>query len=130
MGEYIEPSAAKWVSEELNKPHDAGWSDYIALPLLPGITHEEILALAWVLLLIRGTVSSEDEGFSWIKDGSSQAFPISDIVGEECTFLRSALEAIQERFQVNGECSDTLQFRNACLETKVSKLKFVLRINC
>jgi hypothetical protein len=129
MGEYIEPSATSWVNEDLTKPHCDGWSDSIALPLLPGTRHEEALALAWVLLLVRGTVNSEDGGFSWIREHSLQECLISDVVGEETNSLRSALEAIR-RGQFEGETSDTILFRNACLESKVSRPLFVPVTSC
>ncbi|KAJ5862889.1 hypothetical protein N7455_006957 [Penicillium solitum] len=118
MGEYIESSATPWVGEELKKPHGAGWSDCMTLPILPDIRHEELLALAWVLLLFRGTVHSEDGGFSWVKEGSLQGYLISDVIEGEGSSLRSALEAIRRRGQFDGEFSDTILCRNSCLETK------------
>lgn len=123
MGEYIESSATPWVGEELKKPHGAGWSDCMTLPVLPGIRHDELLALAWALLLFRGTVHSEDGGFSCVKEGSLQGYLISDMIEGEGSSLRSALEAIRRRGQFDGEFSDTLLCQNACLETKVSKSK-------
>ncbi|CAI7588210.1 unnamed protein product [Penicillium glandicola] len=118
MGEYIEPSATSLVNEELQKPHDAGWSDFMTLPTLPDIKNEELFALAWVLLLFRGTVHNEDGGFSWMKEGSPQGCLISDVIEGESSSLRSALDAIRRRGQFDGEFSDTLLFRNAYLETK------------
>ncbi|KAJ5517003.1 hypothetical protein N7527_008563 [Penicillium freii] len=118
MGDYIEPSATTWVGEELKKPHGAGWSVCMTLPMLPDMRHEELLALAWVLLLFRGTVHSEDGGFSWVKEGSLQGGLISDIIEGEGGSLRSALEAIRRRGQFDGEFSDTLLCQNACPESK------------
>ncbi|KAJ5561980.1 hypothetical protein N7535_003557 [Penicillium sp. DV-2018c] len=118
MGEYIEPNATRWIKEEFEKPHCDGWSDCIPLPALPGTRHEEALALAWVLLLIRGTVNSEDGGLSWIRENSLHECLISDVVGEETKSLGSALEAIRLRDQFDGESSGTILFRNACLESK------------
>jgi hypothetical protein len=129
MGEYIEPSAALWVSEEL-KLHDVGWSDCMTLPMLPDIRHEELLALAWVILLFRGTVHSEDGGFSWIKEGIPQGGLISDVIEGEGDSLRSALEAIRRRGQFDGESSDRLLCRNAWLENEVSKSKPMDCISC
>ncbi|KAJ5799470.1 uncharacterized protein N7518_001538 [Penicillium psychrosexuale] len=117
MGEYIEPSATPWVSEEL-KPQDVGWSDCMALPMLPDIRHEELFALAWILLLFRGTVSSEDGGFSWVSEGSLQGGLISDVIEGEDSSLRTALDAIRRRGKFDGEFSDTLLCRNASLESK------------
>ncbi|KOS42736.1 hypothetical protein ACN38_g6384 [Penicillium nordicum] len=118
MGEYIESSATPWDGGEPKKPHGAGWSDSMTLPMLPDIRHEELLAFAWVLLLFRGTVHSEDRGFSWVKEGSIRGCLISDVIEEEDGSLRSALEAMRRRGQFDGEYSDTLLCRNACLETK------------
>jgi hypothetical protein len=125
MGEYIEPSASPWVGEELTKPNDAGWSDCMTLPTLSDIKHEEIIALAWVLLLFRGTVQNEDGGFSWLKEGSLQGGSISDVIEGEGSSLRSALEAIRRRGQFDGEFSDTLLFRNASLDNEVSRSKLM-----
>ena len=130
MGEYIEPSATPWVGEELKKPHGAGWSVCMTLPMLPDIRHEELFALAWVLLLFRGTVHSEDGGFSWVKEGSLQGGLISDVIEGVGGSLRSALEAIRRRGQFDGESSDTLLCQNACLESKVSKSKPMDSISC
>ncbi|KAJ5827283.1 AMP-dependent synthetase/ligase [Penicillium robsamsonii] len=118
MGEYIEPSATPWVGEGWRKPHDDGWSDYMALPMLPDIRHDELLALAWILILFRGTVNSEDGGFSYIKKSSIQSSLISDVIEGEGSSLRSALEAIRRWGQFEGELSDTLLCQNACLESK------------
>ncbi|KAJ5382955.1 hypothetical protein N7517_000866 [Penicillium concentricum] len=118
MGEYMEPSATPWVGEELKKPHDDGWSDCMTLPTLPDIRHDELLALAWILILFRGTVSSEDGGFSCIKEDSLQSSLISDVIEGEDSSLRSALEAIRRRGRFEGEFSDTLLCQNACLESK------------
>lgn len=124
MGEYIEPSATPWVSKEL-KPQDVGWSDCMALPMLPDIRHEELFALAWILLLFRGTVSSEDGGFSWVSEGSLQGGLISDVIEGEDSSLRTALDAIRRRGKFDGEFSDTLLCRNASLESKVSRSKII-----
>jgi hypothetical protein len=125
MGEYVEPSASPWVDEELKKPNDAGWSDCMSLPTLSDIKHEEIIALAWVLLLFRGTVYSGDGGFSWMKEGSLQGCAISDVIEGEGSSLRSVLENIRRRGQFDGEFSDTLLFRNASLANEVSRSKLM-----
>ena len=125
MGEYVEPSVSPWVGKELTKPNDAGWFDCMTLPTLSDIKHEETIALAWVLLLSRGTVHSEDGGFSWMKEGNLQGCLISDVIEGEGSSLRSVLEAIRRRGQFDGEFSDTLLFRNASIENEVSRSKLM-----
>ncbi|KAJ5436641.1 AMP-dependent synthetase/ligase [Penicillium cf. griseofulvum] len=118
MGEYIEPSTTPWVGDEIKKPHDDGWSECMTLPTLPDIRYDEFFALAWVLLLFRGTVNSEDGGFSWVEEGSVQECRISDVIEREDSSLRSALEAIRRRGKFDRNFLDTLVCRNACIETE------------
>jgi hypothetical protein len=122
MGEYIEPSAIPWVGDEVKKPHDEGWFECMTPPTLPDIRHDELCALAWVLLLFRGTVNSEDGGFSWVKEGSVQGCRISDVIEGEGSSLRSALEAIRRRGKFDRDLLDTLVCRNASIETEVRRL--------
>lgn len=119
MGEYIEPSATTWVSQETEKPHDGVWPEHMAVCLPPSTRHEEVIVLAWTLLLFRGAVNSEDGSFCWTKGDISQTCLIADLVEGEDSSLRSALEAIRERGQFDEEISDTLVFKNASLEHKV-----------
>ncbi|KXG46753.1 AMP-dependent synthetase/ligase [Penicillium griseofulvum] len=118
MGEYIEPSAIPWVGDEVKKPHDEGWFECMTPPTLPDIRNDELCALAWVLLLFRGTVNSEDGGFSWAKEGSVQGCRISDVIEGEGSSLRSALEAIRRRGKFDRDLLDTLVCRNASIETE------------
>ncbi|KAJ5494345.1 hypothetical protein N7463_010432 [Penicillium fimorum] len=118
MGEYIEPSATPWVGEGSKKPHHDGWSKCMTLPMLPDIRHDDLLALAWILILFRGTVNSEDGGFSCVKEGRIQSSLISNVIEGEGSSLKSALEAIRRRGPFEREFSDTLLCQNACLESK------------
>lgn len=119
MGEYIEPSAASWVSDVAQKPDDSAWSDCVAV--LPEADQEQILVLAWVLLLHRGTVQSEDGAFSWERNGKVQEAPIKDVIEGEDASLGLALQAIR-RLGEFSEVGDIISFKNTGTTTQVSVL--------
>ncbi|KAJ5985289.1 hypothetical protein N7522_012485 [Penicillium canescens] len=109
MGEYIEPSAASWVSDVFQKLDGAAWSDCVAV--LPEADQEQVLVLAWVLLLHRGTVQSEDGAFSWERNGKVQEASIKDVIESEDASLGSALQAIR-RLGEFSEIGDIISFKN------------------
>jgi hypothetical protein len=119
MGEYIEPSAASWVSDVFQGPDDSAWSDCVAV--LPEADQEQVLVLAWVLLLHRGTVQSEDGAFSWERNGKVQEAPIKDVIEPEDASLGSALQAMR-RLGEFSEIGDIISFKNTGTTTEVSVL--------
>ncbi|KAJ5767063.1 uncharacterized protein N7511_004679 [Penicillium nucicola] len=93
MGEYIEPGAASLAPDVSPEHDDSIWLNCAAV--LPETDKEPILVLAWVLLLHRGTVQSQDAGFSWEKSGKVQGALIKDVIEGDATTLGSALQVIR-----------------------------------
>jgi hypothetical protein len=129
MGEYIEPSVTSWVDAELAKPNNDGWSDSVVLPLLSGASHEQVLALSWVLFLSRGTVQSEDGGFSWNAGGETHGGLLVDIIESKGDYLEDVLKNMGVLGQFSEELSDTLLFRNASPRSEVGKMNRVIFVS-
>lgn len=126
MGEYIEPNAAACVSEELPKSSNNGWLDSVSLPLIAGASHQATLALSWALLLFRGTVKSEDGGFSWSDGAESHGCLLVDVILSEDSLLRDVLRIIQDKFESKSEDVQTLLLSNASPGTEVRQFGFIV----
>ncbi|KAJ5301900.1 hypothetical protein N7508_006763 [Penicillium antarcticum] len=132
MGEFSEPSAASWARDVSEKPDDLKWSDCVAV--LPEADQEQVLVLAWVLLLHRGTVQSEDAGFSWEKNGKPQGAHIKDVIEGDGTLLGSALQVIRGLGDFSG-AGDIISLKNSsatteatfALEAKISQGNLYIR---
>lgn len=129
MGEYIEPSATAWGNAELANPSDDGWSDSVALPQLAGASCKQVLVLSWVLLLSRGTVSSEDGGFSWSGGSEIHGGLLTDVIENQSNLLRDVLERLRALGRIDEEMPDTLLFKNGSPGSEVSKTCHVIRIS-
>lgn len=126
MGEYIEPSSTAWVTEEITKPGDAAWSDPITLPNFTDASHEEVLVLAWTLLLFRDTVHNEDGGFSWTSGADTLGSLLADVIESENTPLKEALRNIQNLSRSEKIENDRILLKNASPGKQVSKTNLVL----
>ncbi|CAG8214869.1 unnamed protein product [Penicillium olsonii] len=134
MGEYIEPSSVTWLNEHVAKPGDGGWSESVTLPTVVDATHEEVLVLAWTLVLLRGTVHSEESGFSWTQGTQTYGCLLADVVPNDSTSLKEVLKKIQDLRQPERD-SNVLVLQNAIpgsegdfsLEAKLSQSNISLR---
>ncbi|KAF9885568.1 hypothetical protein FE257_012774 [Aspergillus nanangensis] len=138
MGEYI-PSPADLPLHSTN----VDWSDSVALlpPSQSRAEQENLLVLAWVLLLYRGTVQSEEGGFAWgstsVKDAApiTQGGLVSAVAGTDTDILTNALDAIRTMRQESSDVEESLLLLNAAptaewtfaLEIKLSQNNLYLR---
>ncbi|KAJ5348713.1 uncharacterized protein N7506_001966 [Penicillium brevicompactum] len=135
MGEYVEPSSTTHVIEQLVKPSNGGWLESVPLSAVGDGSQNEILVLAWVLLLSRGTVNSDDGAFSWSTGTESYGCHLASVIGSGETSLREALGIIQSMNHTTKEEPNTLLFSNATpgaestflLEARTSQGQLYLR---
>ncbi|KAJ5366479.1 hypothetical protein N7541_000420 [Penicillium brevicompactum] len=135
MGEYVEPSSTTHVIEQLVKPSNDGWLESVPLSAVGDGSQNEILVLAWVLLLSRGTVNSDDGAFSWSTGAESYGCHLASVIGGGETSLREALGIIQSMDHTTKEEPNTLLFSNATpgaestflLEARTSQGQLYLR---
>jgi hypothetical protein len=130
MGEYIEPAATSLVDEAIRKPDNEDSIDSVAFPPLGGTSYQEALVLSWVLLLFRGTVHSEDGGFSWSDGAKVHNCLLTDVIESEKSSLKDVLGRIQERFSLREESVHKVLLQNSRHGTEVSKAKTVLCYGC
>lgn len=131
MGEHI-PSAAQLAATDpanaaVNGVYDR-WSECVALlpPTYTRSEQEELLVLAWVLILARGTVQNEDGAFAWGVTGAKDTTPVTqggvvaEVIGAETEPLTKALEAIRALHRESSSDDDTLVLLNAAPSAEVS----------
>ncbi|KAG2419937.1 hypothetical protein HFD88_004734 [Aspergillus terreus] len=144
MGEYIPADVTQGVTTpEADGLHNE-WSEPLALPSSMGspIEVEELLVLTWVLLLYRGSVQSDDGGFSWatstlqtISTAETQGGAVPNVIKAEIDSLYTVLEGIRALRKTSDSDGDTMFFLNAApstdwtfaLEIKRSKSHIYLR---
>lgn len=122
MGEYVEPSSTTHVIEQLVKPSNDGWLESVPLSAVGDGSQNEILVLAWILLLSRGTVNSDDGAFSWSTATESYGCHLASVIGSGATSLREALGIIQSMNHTTKEEPNTLLFSNATPGAEVCDL--------
>lgn len=129
MGEYIPADVTQGVTiPEVDGLHNE-WSEPLALPssMRSPIEVEELLVLTWVLLLYRGSVQSDDGGFSWATStlqttstAETQGGALSDVIKAETDLLYTALEGIRVLRKTSDSDGGTMFFLNAAPSADVS----------
>jgi hypothetical protein len=86
--------------------------------VLPEADQQQVLVLAWVLLLHRGTVQSEDAGFSWEVNGKVHEALIKDVIERDDISLGSALQVIRGLAEFS-DVGDIISLKNAGTTSQV-----------
>ncbi|KAL5356154.1 hypothetical protein BJX96DRAFT_171343 [Aspergillus floccosus] len=117
MGEYILAGVTQHVTHPENNDVHNEWSEPIALPSLAqsSIEVEELLVLTWVLLLYRGSVQSEDGGFSWAASNlqTARGGVVSEVIKAGADSLCTVLERIRALRRDQNNDGDAVLLLNA-----------------